>query len=227
MSYEKEIVVFANSRKTSGRCIAGKELDEGRPGDWVRPVSSRPTQEVSEEERAFEDGSDPKLLDIVSIPCLEERPDPHQIENHLLDPDYYWSHEGRIDWQQLPSWCDSPEVLWNTEDSSSTGLNNRVARGYRGGVSLYLVQLDALDILVGPASDHPRAKRTVRAEFDYRGTPYQLAVTDPVIERDYRRRPNGTYPLANPFVCISLGDLYKGYYYKLVAAILHEARFQA
>ncbi len=48
----KRIVCLANSRKYSGRCIAGKELlADGRPGRWIRPVSARENEEVSEHER--------------------------------------------------------------------------------------------------------------------------------------------------------------------------------
>jgi hypothetical protein len=37
----KRIVCLANSRKMSGRCLAGRELINGLPGGWVRPVSAR------------------------------------------------------------------------------------------------------------------------------------------------------------------------------------------
>jgi len=60
MTYTKTILCLANSRKTSGRCIAGKEWNNGNPGSWFRPVSSRATHEISEEERRFQSGQDPK-----------------------------------------------------------------------------------------------------------------------------------------------------------------------
>ena len=49
MSGTKRIVCLANSRKISGRSIAGREWAENRgAGRWIRPVSARENQEVSE-----------------------------------------------------------------------------------------------------------------------------------------------------------------------------------
>lgn len=85
MPVKKRIVCLANSRKLSGRCIAGKELVE--PRRWIRPVSVREHEEVSEYERQYEDGSDPRVLDIFDVELLEPRPRTYQQENWLLDPD--------------------------------------------------------------------------------------------------------------------------------------------
>jgi hypothetical protein len=48
MNTTRRIVCLANSRKMNGRCIAGRELNEGKAGAWIRPVSDRPHHEVSE-----------------------------------------------------------------------------------------------------------------------------------------------------------------------------------
>ena len=85
MQYLKTIVCFSNSRKMADRCIAGKEWHGGKPGAWVRPVSNRPTHEISERGRLYKDGYDPQPLDLIKIPCERYYPLSHQLENHAID----------------------------------------------------------------------------------------------------------------------------------------------
>ena len=49
----KRIVCLANSRKLHGRSVAGREWIDGHSGRWIRPVSAREHQEVSEYERQY------------------------------------------------------------------------------------------------------------------------------------------------------------------------------
>jgi len=226
MQYTKTIVCFANSRKTAGRCIAGKEWQNDEPGEWVRPVSVRETHEVSEEERRYEDGHDPQLLDIIRVPCDGPQPLGHQCENHVIDPEYYWAKQGVLPWENLERWLDNPDKLWETGESSYAGFNNRISIGEQDGTSLYLVAVDRLRLLVGrKAPEYPDSKRAVRGQFVYRGTTYRMDVTDPIIERIYLNQADGQYDIRHPVLCISLGDPYQGYYYKLIAAVLHRERF--
>lgn len=69
MATIKTLVCLANSRKLLGRCVAG--IVDGSQAEWIRPISARPNREVSEYERQYEDGSDPRVLDIVSVPLLQ------------------------------------------------------------------------------------------------------------------------------------------------------------
>ena len=96
MPIVKRIACLANSRKLGGRCVAGKEWLRGKAGPWVRPVSDRPDQDVSECERQYPDGSDPRVLDVIDVPLLKPRPKACQTENWLLDPNAYWEPAGRI-----------------------------------------------------------------------------------------------------------------------------------
>jgi hypothetical protein len=67
MAEIRRIVCFASSRKVSGRCIAGKDIESGQ---WLRPVSARPSGEISEKERRYEDGTQAHVLDLIDIPVL-------------------------------------------------------------------------------------------------------------------------------------------------------------
>jgi hypothetical protein len=72
----RTILCLANSRKLSGRCIAGREITPDGYAGWVRPISARVPAEVSEEERRYENGSDQRMLDIIAVPVLAA--DPHR-----------------------------------------------------------------------------------------------------------------------------------------------------
>ena len=75
--------------------------DRGGTGPWIRPVSDRPTEDVSEEERRYEDGKDPRVLDIIDMPLIETRPKDYQQENWLLNPNFYWEKRGIFAWADL------------------------------------------------------------------------------------------------------------------------------
>ena len=151
MSYDKEIVCLANSRRPplGGRCIAGVERTNDGWGNWIRPVSAGETEAISEEERNYEDGTDPQLLDTISIQFLEPRPHAHQQENHVIDSDDYWEKTGAIEWDELADLV-NPVVgpLWGNSSSSYNGLHDQVPEDVAQQLnsSLLLVQPDELEL---------------------------------------------------------------------------------
>jgi hypothetical protein len=225
MNYAKTIVCCANSRKWSSRCIAGKEWLNGRMGQWVRPVSARATHELSDKECRCQDGNTPRLLDILTVPCCEPEPLPHQRENHVIHSGSPWHKQGELPWDILWDWLDTPKTLWKLGQKSHTGINNRVAVGQEDGNSLYLISVERLMLFVGCKSPEVKSKRTVQGMFGYRGATYRMDVTDPVIEREYLSQGDGLYDIYDPALCISLGDPFEGHYYKLIAAIFYPERF--
>ena len=229
MPERKTIICLANSRKRHGRCIAGIELVAGQAGGWVRPVSARPEGEVSEYERQYEDGSDPKVLDIVSVPLIRAAPDGYQAENWLLSPSDYWIKDARLTWEQLSRHESPPAALWPSDAPPTRyGRSDRVhaATADAFGYSLRLVRASDLSFQVlAPSADFGDPKRQVRANFSYLGEAYGLAVTDPVVERAFLARDNGTYDIGDAYLTVSLGERHTdGYCYKLVAAVIDRWR---
>ena len=223
MSVTKRIVCLANSRKMQGRCVAGREVIDGRPGPWIRPVSDRPTEEVSEEERRYEDGSDPRVLDVIDIPLIEPRPKDYQTENWLLDPKYYWVRAGAIGWKDLAAFSDVHGPLWRNEISSSNGLNDRVPVDLAIALdsSLGFIRVKDLNLKVfKPSEAFGNKKRRVQGIFSFDGVPYRLWVTDSVVEPSYLGKPDGEYMVAEAYLSVSLSEPYKGYCYKLIAAVV-------
>ena len=221
--YIKTIICLANSRKIGGRSVAGKELDAGKPGAWVRPVSPRPEGTLSDEDVRLDNGKEPQLLDVISIPMVEARPCSYQTENHLIDVGCSWTKEREASWSDLQAALDTVSgPLWDNSSSSYNGLNDRVeeaAATYLGG-SLRLIEVPDLTMLVAvEGANIGNAHRKVRGRFTLNGATYLLAVTDTVIERKYLAGPDGESRLGPAVMCIGLREPYRGYAYKLVAGV--------
>ena len=228
----KRILCLANSRKLSGRCVAGREVLEAAPGPWIRPVSTREKEEVSEDERQYEDGSDPRVLDVIDIPLRHQRPHACQTENWVLDPDYYWLKVRRANWAEVQRNAETPATLWVNGRSTYYGSNDEIIRADADLLpnSLVLIRVPGLVLKVfAPGAEFGNPKRAVQAEFSYRGANYGIKVTDPSVEREYKAMNNGTYRIDECCICVSLsepmqknnGDWCR---YKLAAAIIQRAK---
>lgn len=227
MQTTKRIVCLANSRKLSGRCIAGRELVADFPGRWIRPVSTREHQEVSEYERQYKDGSDPRLLDIIDIPLQKHQPRDYQQENWLLDPEYYWRKVGKYAWNKLQKLSETEGTLWRNGDSSYSGKNDRIPlqEAKAETSSLKLVHIDKLRLRVfAPGAAFGDSKRRVQGQFHFSDNDYALWITDPYIERVYLKRKDGKYDLGECYLTISLGEPHDSYCYKLIAAVMEKPR---
>jgi hypothetical protein len=226
MAISKRIICLANSRKLHGRCIAGRELVEGTPTGWIRPVSDRLHEEVSEYERQYEDGSDPRVLDLIDVPLLEPRPKGYQQENWLLDPDAYWVNAGRFPWSNLEHLADRSGTLWLNGYHTYNGENDYVPMDQAATLesSLKLVHVDQMTFSVfKPGEAFGNLKRRVQGCFRFARNRYALWVTDPTIERAFLAREDGDYSLGESYLTISLGEPFNDRCYKLVAAVIRDS----
>jgi hypothetical protein len=222
-NYAKTIICLANSHKLPGRSVAGKEIADGKCGAWIRPVSGRPTGELSEEDRCFENGQEPRLLDIIRIPMIEARPRGFQTENHLIDEGHYWTKAGEASWDELQDALDSSSgLLWDNASSSYNGLHDRIDETATNnlGSSLRLIEATGLKITVAvEGTAVGSAKRKVRGYFTFNGAQYYLAMTDTIVQRKYLEGSDGEFKIGRTVMCISLGEPYRGYVYKMIAGV--------
>ncbi|TMD14319.1 MAG: hypothetical protein E6J00_05735 [Chloroflexi bacterium] len=174
----------------------------------------------------YEDGTVPQILDIVVVPLARAEPHQHQQENHVIDPTYYWTKTGTMEWTNVQGAIEHANgPLWVNGHSSSNGLNDRVPEDQCDQFkrSLYLVAPAQLTLVVGTETNPFGTRRRVRADFDLSGHSYSLSMTDPVVEQVYFHRGDGNYSVANALLCVSLGEAFHGHAYKLAAAVITNA----
>jgi len=217
----KRIVCLANSRKFSGRCIAGKEVSGGRVGAWIRPVRGEGTGELSLQDILLPHGKTPGLLDILAVPLQAASPKTYQSENHLVAPGI-WKGEGSWGISRAGELCDQVDLLWINGFHSQGGQNDKVPLELAEkeiSSSLLFIRPEDLAIVVEQGS---RGLNRVRAWFSFKGEKYGLPVTDPAIEAAYLSRSCGSYPVggSHPHMTVSLGEPFEGFCYKLAAALI-------
>ncbi len=219
----KRLVCLANSRKNAGRCIAGKEMSSDvKLGQWIRPVSNRENEAVSEGERFYGDGTDPELLDIIEIPLLRPKPKGYQRENWLLNPSRQWRKVGRLGWDNLTQLADPDAPLWTNGFHSWGGENDQVPVEIVGAhdTSLRMVRVDDLTVTVAEPSRPSANYPILRGRFSHCNETYCFRITDPAIESGSVDLPYREYPVGERYLTVSLGEPFEGNAYKLIAAII-------
>lgn len=213
-------VCLANSRKYSGRCIAGKLWDGRRLGPWVRPVRPGPTGELALEDLALEGGCVPQILDMVRVPVTKPCGSAHQPENMLLG-DGPLLRLGAYPSDRIEKLCDPVETLWTVGNSSFGGENDRMTLDQTAQAdarSLLFIEPENLAFRVARNS---RGLKKVWAEFIFYGISYRLSVTDPVVEESHLDKTPGVYDVpGRAFLTVSLSEPFEGHIYKLAAAVV-------
>jgi hypothetical protein len=220
----KRIVCLANSYKyPNGRCVAGREMLGNEYGGWIRPISERPTAELSISEYIYENNSSPKPMDIIDIPLLRVDPRHHQIENYVIDTGR-WIRQGILPFSELDNLCDQPESLWINSQHTQSGYYDCITQDEAASVqgSLMLIKVQDLRIEVG--RNYWNGKRSYRAQFHYGGVYHDLSVTDPIVRSAFSARQEGNYQFNDVYLCISLTEPYRhdNRCHKVVAAIIEE-----
>ena len=228
MSEVRTIICLANSHKHLDRCIAGVEVRDRDTLTWIRPVSFRGGHGISFSERRLQDGSEPAVLDSITVGLIGPQPHLHQKENWLLDHTVAWAKVERPDPHTLLDFLDLLSnrgplgPLWIDGPSSSHGVNDKVPDAELAALpsSLCLIRVDRVDLHAG----YEWGKRALRAHFRHAGNYYALKVTDPVFQDAYRSHADGVYPLGSCFLTVSLTEQFDDYACKVVAAVIPQTQ---
>lgn len=210
------IVILASSRKNGGICLAGKRLSTG---EWVRPVSMQPGQSWSVRSLNYLAGAVPQVGERFMLPLGEGVPGAYQRENcHVRFS--RWHAAGRMNTRELTRLVDRPPALWLDGWHTVHGWNDRIPErvaAQRCDSSLLLIRPDTLRFRL----DQGGGNLALRAVFDYRGQHYDLKVTDDQVRAQWiERLADGHDGHADALLCISLGQAYEGYCYKLAASVI-------
>lgn len=210
----KTIVIFANSVKHGSHCIAGKTIDTK---EWIRPVGDENGRELSNEEIIVQNPYgkfEAKPLQKVEIEFIKQVPLKNQPENYLIS-NKTWQQNFKISFLQIKEFEDKVDNLWlygnsikNDRISFDLIQNNQIIIKN----SLSLIWVDKLEILIEPNS-HKK-----RGVFKYNNKEYNLAITDPNFEN------NNQKIFENIYLCISLGEPFHGFCYKLIACIIQDIK---
>jgi hypothetical protein len=189
----KTILVLANSvRKAPKRCIAGREAthnavsNQWSIGSWVRPVSQQGEGEVSTMESTCTDGTQPAVLDIVTLSVTGNANVPHQPEDYFIDSTVRWVKQARV-FPDLSDLAESPTSLWDQPGIKQDRVSDTFLAALTGVRSLYLIRPQNLTFKIWEETNQFEGgqRRKRRAHFDFNGKRYDFSVTDPTMEERY------------------------------------------
>jgi Dual OB-containing domain len=222
MGDTRRLVCLANSKKRSGRCVAGYDQDDAR---WIRPIGETNEGTVPIAHTYLDNGEPLAVLDVFEIKLDEPRPDSVQPENYLYSQ-APWVGVSRLDSDAACALLTElshhgPELFGSTGESvhpSELGANAQ---------SLLIIEPEELQWRVETGF---YGGQRVRAQFQLGGQPYELTVTDPQFLASFGDQPLGVYGVTigdiregdRIWLTISLTEPFErtGDCYKLVAAVI-------
>lgn len=238
---EARFLSLAVSRRETGNCIAGIDIDSGK---WLRPIHSQARPAFADSELIVIDNHTGRNrfmapLDLLSVPLGDYAGTNSQPENWVVAPQFLERSQpvlrrckGRRTQSLLLSHVDNNDLLLHSPGDSvqAADFSDRMLSH-----SLSLVRPLDLTWIV---SAHPRyaGRVQVRAEFQFGKNFYRLVVTDPVWEERCHRAGIGRHKhadLSSPgndlvLLTVSLAAVaFHGHHFKVVAGVIELPTFDS
>jgi hypothetical protein len=216
----KTIVCLANSYKHGGRCIAGVDIHDGQ---WIRLHGNSPDGALCACEYALDDGTEPRLLDVIEVELHYAIPS----DSHPED----WQIAG-TKWRLVAR--SATEGQW-AELTGEKTKSKGIISDHRDRIAIWELKykpLKASLCLICPSEIYwwireDKGKRKYRALFHYNYVTYDFALTDPHWLDQLKLLPDGIYPhstfagtATETWLTISLSEPYFNFHYKLVAGVI-------
>jgi hypothetical protein len=211
---EKTIVIFANSVKHHQHCVAGKDIITK---EWIRPVGDENGCELQDEQTKYKNKYGKyfaKPLQKMKIKFVKKSPLLNQPENYIIS-DKIWEQKYTLDPKEIINYIDNPTNLWIDNTCNNDRINYHLIENGTINIeqSLYLIQVKKIHIYWKDRSNFEQNPQR-KGIFEYNQVTYDLPLTDPNFSEFEEQ------DLENKFLCISLGEEFNGYCYKLIASIL-------
>lgn len=223
----KKIIVLADSTKHGGRCIAGLEITPDGVDNWIRPVSNRSGEAISDQDRKYSNGGLTTYFDVVEIDFVKATPHNCHTENWLIDPTKFWKKIDVINFSELGELVDSGFRLWSNGRHTRGGLNDEMTEELSSqfDYSIGLIWVPHANVIIETENQYGN-NRAVRVDFIYDSVQYKLKLTD-VDAKDWflKNKIDGSYRCENCFLTISLSEPIQKtnstnkFRYKLVAGL--------
>jgi len=235
----KLIVVLANSVKSSGRCLAGKEVfDKGETwdiGGWIRPVATKEGGEINTYLMSLALGHDPQLLEIIEIPFSKAVPLSFQPENWLIETPLKpksWKSHGVVEWKEAQSLLDQKPEMWHDPTDEDRRVREGFSEKMKVPASLYFIKPDKINSVrvwtehnTFPGAAKPTKRRRVFS-VKHNGDFHDLEIEDPKFaEKYYPDFPGVNNPAIkvklpkDTLLCVSLTGPFHEHHYKIAAGI--------
>jgi len=199
----RQIVILANSRKLSGRCVAGKDAE----GNWIRLTKGGHLAVPKSEAVNYPLTGVVEVEDLTNTPSREYN---FHTENSVYSRTRYI---GNLRRDLIEGYLDEPEDIFGT----GRCLTEEEAQDL--DYSLLFVEVQNLCLYY---RDYGQYGYKLRGDFEYNGETYtDISVTDSYIEerfKNFGHQYEVNYDEA--YITVSLGEIFKGGSYKLISGVI-------
>lgn len=212
------VVILTKSDMKNGYCVAGIDVNTGK---WIRFKDKTKGAEgpLFEEDLKYADGKEVKILDVVDVECLDEKPNVlFQPENVYINKSVPFVKIKEMSWGEIINkWnLAKPEINLLGINGGLDCISAKYVNCRSQQKSLQMLKIQNVKVAPNFPNNHPKIN------FDYVSESgkilnYEITLTDP--ENCLAK----TVQYDNAFLIVSLGTEFANNHYLLGAKLITDA----